>query len=168
MTQREGGPRERPGDQIDRIIRMHQAVFLQLRDSIAPEWMRTDITMPQLKVLLLLHLDGTARMTDLASALDVSMPSATGILDRLVQRGLVVRGADPADRRVVTCALSEDGARQVAALWEASWGLERQILSRLSPRELHVVEEAAEIVLDAAGGVEGPEGAERSSNADAV
>jgi len=168
MTQQERDPTERSGDQIGRIIRMHQAVFLRLRDSIAPEWMRTDITMPQLKALLLLHVDGTARMTDLAATLDVSMPSATGILDRLVQRGLVVRGTDPADRRVVTCSLSEDGARQVAALWEASWGLEREILQRLSPRELDIVEEAAAIVLGAAGSAGGSGEEERLSGADTV
>lgn len=151
MDTRSELPGVRTGDQIGRIIQLHQAVFLRLRDCIAPEWMRTEVTMPQLKVLLLLHIEGTARMSDLAAALGVSLPSATGILDRLVQRGLVVRGTDPADRRVVTCFLSEEGAKQVSGLWEASWAIEREMLGRLSPDELDIVEKAAALVAGVAG-----------------
>jgi hypothetical protein len=40
-------------------------------------------------------------MGKLAEALDVSVASATGIIDRMEQRGLVERGQQPDDRRVV-------------------------------------------------------------------
>jgi DNA-binding MarR family transcriptional regulator len=37
------------------------------------------------------------------------MSTATGIIDRLVKKGLLVRGSHAKDRRVVTVALADDG-----------------------------------------------------------
>ena len=48
-------------------------------------------------------------MNELASALDVSMSRATGLIDRLVDKDLVSRWPDPEDRRSVLCTLTEQG-----------------------------------------------------------
>ena len=53
--------------------------------------------------------EGALRMSGLASTLDVSMSSATGLVDRLVDKELVSRWPDPEDRRSVLCALTEEG-----------------------------------------------------------
>ena len=54
-------------------------------------------------------------MGDLAEELDVSVASATGIVDRMEQRGLVERRHGPDDRRVVMVDLTATGGRHVSA-----------------------------------------------------
>jgi len=52
---------------------------------------------------------GPVSMSDLACASFVSKPNLTTIIDRLCADGLVERSADPADRRIVNVALTEEG-----------------------------------------------------------
>lgn len=68
------------------------------------------LTMQQFRVLLLLAEDGPLPHSDLAQALGVGLATVTGLVDRLVARGLAVRAADPADRRVRLAGLSPEGA----------------------------------------------------------
>ena len=53
-------------------------------------------------------------MTTLARTLDVSLPSMTGIADRMAAHGLVERVRDPEDRRVVRCRLTALGRERLA------------------------------------------------------
>ncbi|MEZ4507708.1 MAG: MarR family transcriptional regulator, partial [Thermomicrobiales bacterium] len=46
-------------------------------------------------------------MGELASGLAVSLPSASELVDRLIERGLVEKSVDPSDRRRVLVALTE-------------------------------------------------------------
>ncbi len=75
----------------------------------AEHWARVDLTMPQLKVLLLLGQHRSAPVSWLAARMQVSPPNITGILDRLEQRGWVERTSDPRDRRVVRILLTQQG-----------------------------------------------------------
>ena len=49
-------------------------------------------------------------MSKLADALDVSVASLTGIIDRMEDRGLVGRRREPGDRRVVLVYTTDAGA----------------------------------------------------------
>ncbi len=66
-----------------------------------------DLTLPQVKALIFLYNNGERSMTELATGLAVSLPSASELVDRLVDRGLVERSVDPADRRRVLTSLTE-------------------------------------------------------------
>jgi DNA-binding MarR family transcriptional regulator len=56
------------------------------------------------------HLaEGTASVTDLASAAQVNPGAMTRLLDKLEQRGIVARVADPTDRRALRIHLTEAG-----------------------------------------------------------
>lgn len=103
---------------IERVLELEEKVYRALRPIVPKEWLSIDLTMPQLKVLLLLFTDGPTRMSVLASALSVSMTTTTGIIDRMVQHGLLVRDSDPEDRRAVVCKLSEKGQELMTCLWE--------------------------------------------------
>ena len=67
-------------------------------------------------VLAVLDVDGPLPMRGLAETLDVSQASATGIVDRMEQRGLVERRRDDDDRRVVRVALTEEGRNLIAGV----------------------------------------------------
>jgi DNA-binding MarR family transcriptional regulator len=70
------------------------------------------ISLIHLNVLTVLEMDGPQPMGRLAEALDVSVASMTGIVDRMEKRGLVERHHDSEDRRVVLVQ-STDAARRV-------------------------------------------------------
>jgi len=64
-------------------------------------WLRGSLSLVHLHVLTVLEADGPLAMSKLADALDVSVASATGIVDRMELRGLVERHHQPDDRRVI-------------------------------------------------------------------
>lgn len=70
-----------------------------------------------------------------------AMDAATmqGVVTRLVDRGLVERKPDPADRRRVVLRLSERGRATVDEVIEAARAVSAEILSPLSPREREAV-----------------------------
>lgn len=76
-----------------------------------------NITVKQLKVMLILSQRQTVTVTALAECLRVHISTVTGILDRLVQQGLVKREEDPGDRRHVVSRLTPDGERVLCRLY---------------------------------------------------
>jgi DNA-binding MarR family transcriptional regulator len=61
----------------------------------------------QMKAVIHLAEYGPQTMTDLATGLGITTPSATGLINPLVDMGYVVRERDTRDRRVVRVQLSE-------------------------------------------------------------
>src|SRR5487761_1723779 len=62
--------------------------------------------------------DGPRRITELAELEGVAQPTMTLLVKRLEQRGLVTRGRQPGDGRVVVVSLSEAGAEAFGELRE--------------------------------------------------
>lgn len=69
-----------------------------------------------LQVLIALDAEGPLPMGRLAEAMDVSQASATGIVDRMAERGLVERLRDDEDRRVVRVGLTDEGRSTIGAM----------------------------------------------------
>ncbi len=79
-------------------------------------WPGGRMSLVHLNVLFILEADGPLPMRGLAEAMDVSQASATGIVDRMEQRGLVERQRDDEDRRVVRVAITDEGLQLVASM----------------------------------------------------
>jgi len=104
-----------------------QAVLNELLDELAAHspaaamrhmrhWPGGALSLIHLNVLAVLDLDGPLPMSGLAEMLDVSQASATGIVDRMEQRGLVERRRGDEDRRVVRVALTDQGRNLIAGM----------------------------------------------------
>jgi DNA-binding MarR family transcriptional regulator len=79
-------------------------------------WPGGRLSLVHLNVLFILETDGPLPMRGLAEAMDVSQASATGIVDRMEQRGLVERQRDEADRRIIRVAVTDEGHRLVEGM----------------------------------------------------
>jgi len=123
-----------------RLEQLEQA----LRPIVPREWVDSDLTMPQLRVVVVLFKEGPSRMSALAASLGIGLATATGIVDRLVERGHVVREAYPEDRRVVMCRLSEEGEKLMRGLWRSGHDQIRRLLERMTPSQLETVAKATE------------------------
>jgi DNA-binding MarR family transcriptional regulator len=75
-------------------------------------------------------------MRRLSEALDVSQASATGIVDRMEQRGLVERLRDDADRRIVRVALADGGRETLGVMATERRERLHQIIDQLTDAEL--------------------------------
>ncbi|MFQ6130457.1 MAG: MarR family winged helix-turn-helix transcriptional regulator [Armatimonadota bacterium] len=73
-----------------------------------------DITVGELRCLATIGHLGKPSMTDLSDRLYLQPSTVTGLVDALVDRGLVDRYADPEDRRVVRVGLTPEGRRRRA------------------------------------------------------
>src|SRR4029078_207389 len=72
-------------------------------------WLRGSLSLVHLHVLSILESEAPIAMKRLAESLDVSVASATGIVDRMTERGLVQRHSLESDRRVVLVELTDSG-----------------------------------------------------------
>jgi len=122
-------------DDKDRLIeRIEQADdrFLRLTaQNGAGPLQDTDLTMRQLKVLLILSFQDGASGQDLARALDVGLAAVTGITHRLSARGLIRRAVDAHDRRIRRIYLTDKGSATLAVIRDAGRNTKRRLLRRL-------------------------------------
>jgi len=141
------GPKQE--ELIERILQLGEKAFRELIPILPTEWLQLDLTMSQLKVVLLLFMTGSVRMSDIASALGVSLATATGVVDRLVERDIVLRESQPEDRRVVLCHLSEKGQKLIGGLWQLARDRAKELLEVAAPSQLQLITEALEALLKA-------------------
>ena len=95
-----------------------QSLIGQWRERMAASpdaWTDVDLTFTQLRALFVLGRQ-PLRVSDLASALGMSLASASALSDRLVRQGLVARHPDPTDRRSVFLHVASPGARLLRRL----------------------------------------------------
>lgn len=70
---------------------------------------KAGVSMTHMHVMWLLQHHGDLPMSRMAELLDVSFSNATGIVDRMEERGLVERVRVPDDRRVVLVRMAPHG-----------------------------------------------------------
>ena len=117
------------------IVQSLRAIITRITGDASGAWMDLDVTMPQMKVLMLLRENGALRVGVLARHLNVSTPTITGIVDRLVRQELVKREDDPSDRRVVLNVLTTKGEQLMERLRHRSDEELMKIVGTLSAQE---------------------------------
>ncbi|MDP8951947.1 MAG: MarR family transcriptional regulator [Actinomycetota bacterium] len=105
---------------------------------------------PQLKALLLISEEKGIRMRELSRRLGGSFSNATVLVDRLVDRGLVERLAEPEDRRVVLVRATEEGRHLIERLVTSWRTLSAPLLETLASEDLATVQRALRLLLKAA------------------
>ncbi len=102
-----------------------------------------EVTQRQMVLLIAIHTQGRCTMSTLARRLHVSMPTVTGLIDRLTNAGYVRRVSEPEDRRHVVVTLTAKGQDFIRQFQEAIRRRWDDVLHPLDTRELesfhHVV-----------------------------
>ena len=99
-------------------------------------WPGGRLSLVHLNVLFVMHADGPMPMRALSESMDVSQASATGIVDRMEQRGLVERQRDDEDRRVVRVAITDEGRRLIVGMAQERREHLAQMLEQMTDEEL--------------------------------
>ncbi len=127
---------------IQDILDLSEHLYDMATPNLPREWLTLNLTMPQVRILLLLHREGPSRMGDLASTSGIALSTATSTVDHLVGEGLVVRESDPRDRRLVICRLSSKGQELASELWKLGRFQIERLLELLSDDQLRAVQGA--------------------------
>jgi DNA-binding MarR family transcriptional regulator len=126
-------------DLIDEILKARSTVFQATSALTAPAWIDLELTMSQVKGLRTLAHHTPATITQIAEVLKISQPTASQLVDRLVQSGLAQRTEDPTDRRRMLVRLSKKGQQlheRLRGVWRARF---RNWLQRMNTDELEAL-----------------------------
>ena len=110
-----------------------------------------DTTIAQYRALVVLASQGPQRMVDLATALDVTPPTAGRMCDRLLRKGLIRRHRARADRRAVRVSVTAAGRQVVDQATARRRELIAGILGRLPTAQQSAVASALAAFAEAAG-----------------
>lgn len=93
------------------------------------------VTIPQLRILVMLSSQGPLNLTAVAQALGVNASNASRTCDQLVTGGLVLRSADTEDRRNIVLRLSISGTALVEQLMSYREAVLGEIAEGMKPKE---------------------------------
>src|SRR6476646_730199 len=131
-----GAERRTDDELIDAIVGDLHEMLGSLRCAGTGRMVKAGISMTHLHILWVLEHHGDLTMSRLAELLDVSVSNATGLIDRMEERGLVERFRVPTDRRIVVVRASAEGARIRDEIEALKQDRMRTILGRLDPSSL--------------------------------
>ncbi len=106
------------------------------------------LTMPQMITLFAIRAVGTCRMSELAEVTQQSAGTLTGIVDRLIEDGLVGRVRDTDDRRVVQVVLTATGEERLMRVEQARCEDMEHILDQFTLDQLCQLEGLLHLLLD--------------------
>ena len=121
---------------LDALVgELHEMVGM-MRCAGTGRMVKSGISMTHLHILWLLEHHGDLTMGRLAELVDVSLSNASGLIDRMEERGLVERIRVPDDRRVVLVRCSPEGARMRDEIEAIKQDQMRSILGKLDRDQL--------------------------------
>lgn len=92
----------------------------------------SDLTLLQVQALKFIHFNKTATTTDLARLFQVSKPSASALVERLVENGWIKRTSHAADRRTIILTLTRKGSQRLNGICEKRVSLLKTLFRSLS------------------------------------
>lgn len=135
---------------IEEILQAYQNVGRAIGASSSQIWIDLDLSMAQLKTLMTLYDVGALPIGQIAELLTVGQPTASHLVDRLVQGGFVVRTEDPIDRRRTLAELSPRGVALLDQLREVRSEPLQRWLTQLDHTTLTALHLGLRALVDAA------------------
>ncbi len=141
-------------ERIERIAELYPAVMRVMGRIRTTVHEGMDLSYNQFKMLLAIHDKGNCSLNALAGELKIAMSSASEMVDKLVNLGLVDRTVDSESRRRVTIYTTEKGKRLIAELGNGIVENYREFLNRLSPEDQEKLVDALEVLVRILGKLE--------------
>jgi DNA-binding MarR family transcriptional regulator len=125
---------------IKRIVELQASLGRYLHDDEEPDrWLSLNLTIAQLKSLFFINFEGTTSSKNLAAALRVTPPNVTGIIDRMVEQGLVSREYNQQNRRMQLLKLTSKGEDLINELKVRQTAHLSKLLEKLDVGELKIL-----------------------------
>jgi MarR family transcriptional regulator, organic hydroperoxide resistance regulator len=121
---------------IDRIVETGIYLQAESRRLAKEQCAKHGITATQLNALKLLQSVGDISLSDLSKRMSATNSAITGLVDRMVEAGLVAREQSAEDRRVWKIRLTPEGRAMAKKVDVAPWEILQTALMALPPAEL--------------------------------
>jgi MarR family transcriptional regulator, organic hydroperoxide resistance regulator len=131
---------------VKEVVGLSRKTIRGMRLQGSDAWMHLNLTIPQLKSLIFMIDNGDCNFKKLASALKVTPSNLTGVIDRLVEQGLVTRAENPDDRRVILLNATRKGEALIVGLRERRTNHLSKALDNLTDDELETVAKGLSIL----------------------
>lgn len=138
------------GEVIKEVFELYRRVNRTMRQHGPDAWMQLNLTILQVKSLFFITNHGFTNFKNLATALKVTPSNLTGVIDRLVEQGLVSRTENPEDRRMMVLKATEKGESLVGELRERRMSYLTKALTDLAPEELQAIKRGLALLARAA------------------
>jgi DNA-binding MarR family transcriptional regulator len=140
-------------------IHKHFEMFMQrsLR-GIMGSMKQDGLSMPQIYTLMYLYHEGEVRISDIGVLMEVGKAAASQLVERLVQQELVERVEDESDRRAKKIRLLPKSLVMIEKGLQVQRRQMGQVMEKLSPEQLEVVQKAFRYLMEAMHGQRRPEG----------
>jgi DNA-binding MarR family transcriptional regulator len=92
-----------------------------------------ELSVSQVHVIRLVRQHGTLAMSELAELLGVSPPSASTMVDRLVDKGVLSREHSTEDRRKVVVRISPEAVKKIESVETSILQLFENLVEKLGP-----------------------------------
>ncbi len=135
--------------QVDAVLHASRALVGIAAESLAE--IDDVVTVPQFRVLVLLHTRGSLNLASVAAELGVNPSNASRTCDRLIKARLLDRRESEVDRRNVTLTLKPAGQRLVEKVTEHRRSAIERVLRSMKPEERQAVAAALQKFAAAAG-----------------
>lgn len=136
-----------PDDALSRFRSAYWRAFREVDTLRVRQWERSRVTVPQLRVLYFLRRRPGATTGELARHLGITVSTTSGLVIKLVDRGLVMRGRGADDRRREPLEISLEGSALLGELSEDGRTLLDTAAERLGG-DLDMVTRALELLSD--------------------
>lgn len=134
---------------VAELFEVHERLQARSLELVGPMDLPPDLTMQQLRVLGVVAREPGLTGHGLGRALGVSAPTASGLVDRLVEKGLLERVEDASDRRVRRLHLTADGSRTVSGVDSTFGRLMAAVIPPIPTEELAAIKSGSEAMLRA-------------------
>jgi DNA-binding MarR family transcriptional regulator len=135
---------------ITQVIELDREIQRVVRRRSADAWMGLNLTVPQVKTLFFVSNQSGTNPTRLAAALGVTPPNVTGIVDRLVEQGLLIRRNSNEDRRALVLHTTDKAESILSGLRGRRTDVLREIYDYLEEGDLSQLAEGLSNVVEAA------------------
>lgn len=144
---------------IDRIVETGVWLQAESRRLAKEQCAKHGITATQLNALKLLQSVGDISLSELSRKMSAGNSAITGLVDRMVEAGLVAREQSAEDRRVWKIRLTAEGRAMAKKVDVAPWEILQTALMALPPAKL---EQLIETLLEVADHIEDVVGTRRT------
>lgn len=135
---------------VAKMLRHHVFSSLTRVKGGVKECEHGDLSLAQMNLILAVRTRSEVTLTELAEILGVSPPSVSVMVERLVEKGLLIRERATSDRRKVGIQVSPDADHHIAEMEERMIATFVELLEELGPETAgtwHEVLERVEQIL---------------------
>ncbi len=117
------------------VVTEYRSLVHALKASSGTTWMEIDLTIAQLRTLLILAEEGPLVIGQIAQRMSIGLSTGGHLVDRLVQAGLADRTEDTEDRRRTLARLTSKGEDLYARLLNPSLQMQ-SLIQKLDDEDL--------------------------------